>query len=186
MATRQPRAIELGASGRSGSRARFRIHGGGLRRIRELIHRARASRCRTTNATWRTAASRAACAPAASIRSGSISIALEADDDNAEWEAFVNALTTNLTAFFRESHHFPILADFVKRRQQPFVGVVLGGIDRRRAVFHRDDADRSARRARRAPVHGARPRTSTAQVLAKAEAGAYSARSGQAPARRSA
>jgi chemotaxis protein methyltransferase CheR len=45
---------------------------------------------------------------------------LESNDDNAEWEAFTNALTTNLTAFFRESHHFPILAEFVKRRQQPF------------------------------------------------------------------
>lgn len=45
--------------------------------------------------------------------------ALESENDPAEWEAFTNALTTNLTAFFRESHHFPILADFVKRRQQP-------------------------------------------------------------------
>nr|WP_284507063.1 CheR family methyltransferase [Caballeronia sp. ATUFL_M2_KS44] len=44
---------------------------------------------------------------------------LESNDESAEWEAFVNALTTNLTAFFRESHHFPILADFAKRRQQP-------------------------------------------------------------------
>jgi chemotaxis protein methyltransferase CheR len=44
---------------------------------------------------------------------------LEARPESDEWEAFVNALTTNLTAFFRESHHFPILADFVKRRQQP-------------------------------------------------------------------
>ena len=44
---------------------------------------------------------------------------LESENDPAEWEAFTNALTTNLTAFFRESHHFPILADFVKRRQAP-------------------------------------------------------------------
>jgi len=36
---------------------------------------------------------------------------LEADASCAEWEAFTNALTTNLTAFFRESHHFPILRE---------------------------------------------------------------------------
>jgi chemotaxis protein methyltransferase CheR len=30
--------------------------------------------------------------------------------DAAEWEAFTNALTTNLTSFFREEHHFPVLA----------------------------------------------------------------------------
>ncbi|HEY2607751.1 MAG TPA: CheR family methyltransferase [Paraburkholderia sp.] len=44
---------------------------------------------------------------------------LEAENDPAEWEAFTNALTTNLTAFFREAHHFPILADFAPRRAQP-------------------------------------------------------------------
>jgi len=32
-----------------------------------------------------------------------------------EWEAFTNALTTNLTSFFREAHHFPILADHIER-----------------------------------------------------------------------
>jgi chemotaxis protein methyltransferase CheR len=34
-----------------------------------------------------------------------------------EWEHFVNALTTNLTAFFREAHHFPILAELLRARR---------------------------------------------------------------------
>jgi chemotaxis protein methyltransferase CheR len=44
---------------------------------------------------------------------------LESGLDNGEWEAFTNALTTNLTAFFREAHHFPILADYVLNAKQP-------------------------------------------------------------------
>ena len=34
--------------------------------------------------------------------------------DGGEWQEFVNALTTNLTSFFREAHHFPVLADHLK------------------------------------------------------------------------
>ena len=39
--------------------------------------------------------------------------------DPAEWQAFVNCLTTNLTSFFREAHHFTELAKHVEtlRRQ---------------------------------------------------------------------
>lgn len=35
--------------------------------------------------------------------------------DSGEQEAFTNALTTNLTAFFRETHHFPIFAEHLLR-----------------------------------------------------------------------
>jgi chemotaxis protein methyltransferase CheR len=40
---------------------------------------------------------------------------LEANDAQ-EWQAFTNALTTNLTSFYREAHHFPILAEHLARR----------------------------------------------------------------------
>ncbi|MDR3212298.1 MAG: chemotaxis protein CheR [Azoarcus sp.] len=35
--------------------------------------------------------------------------------DHGEWETFINSLTTNLTSFFRESHHFDILAAQLKQ-----------------------------------------------------------------------
>lgn len=44
---------------------------------------------------------------------------LEKDNDAWEWEAFVNALTTNLTSFFREEHHFPILAEHLVSLKKP-------------------------------------------------------------------
>lgn len=37
------------------------------------------------------------------------------DANESEQEEFINALTTNLTAFFREEHHFSILAEYAKK-----------------------------------------------------------------------
>src|SRR3990167_7408486 len=37
------------------------------------------------------------------------------DRHEAEWQQFINALTTNLTSFFRESHHFDMLAAHVRK-----------------------------------------------------------------------
>lgn len=41
---------------------------------------------------------------------------LEQGGDAEEWQHFTNALTTNLTSFFRESHHFDSLAELLRRR----------------------------------------------------------------------
>ncbi|MDD4910779.1 MAG: chemotaxis protein CheR [Sideroxydans sp.] len=42
-------------------------------------------------------------------------LALLNKGNEKEWEAFVNSLTTNLTAFFREPHHFPLLAEHLQK-----------------------------------------------------------------------
>ena len=42
---------------------------------------------------------------------------MQLESDRTEWEEFVNSLTTNLTSFFREGYHFPILADYLRERR---------------------------------------------------------------------
>ncbi|TNC98382.1 MAG: chemotaxis protein methyltransferase CheR [Gallionellaceae bacterium] len=48
-------------------------------------------------------------------------LALLQRGDAIEWESFINSLTTNLTSFFREAHHFTLLAEHLRKldRSQP-------------------------------------------------------------------
>jgi chemotaxis protein methyltransferase CheR len=97
---------------------------------------------------------------------------LEQRNDPAEWEAFTNALTTNLTAFFREAHHFPILAEFVKRRPQPvsvWCSAASTGEEPYSIAMTLVEAlgERAAREARVLATD------LDTQVLAKADAGVY-------------
>ncbi|CAM2180902.1 chemotaxis protein methyltransferase CheR [Paraburkholderia sacchari] len=96
---------------------------------------------------------------------------LEQRNDANEWEAFTNALTTNLTAFFREAHHFPILADFVQRRSQVSVwcSAASTGEEPYSIAMTLIEAlgERAAREARVLATD------LDTQVLAKAQAGVY-------------
>lgn len=41
---------------------------------------------------------------------------LMANHNSPEWQIFINSLTTNLTSFFREAYHFPVLAKHARAR----------------------------------------------------------------------
>ena len=53
---------------------------------------------------------------ATGLRSFEAYLALLEQGEPAEIEAFTNSLTTNLTSFFREAHHFPLLQEHLRPR----------------------------------------------------------------------
>jgi len=174
MSTRaQQQRTERAESGRSGDPGRdFEFTSADFARIRELIHRS--AGISLSDHKRDMAYSRLA----RRLRARNIDSfkeyldRLEADQDPAEWEAFTNALTTNLTAFFREAHHFPILAEFVKKRPAPVSvwcsAASTGEEPYSIAMTLIEALGESA--ARQATVHATDIDT---QVLAKGEAGMY-------------
>jgi chemotaxis protein methyltransferase CheR len=87
-----------------------------------------------------------------------------------EWQEFVNCLTTNLTSFFREDHHFVALVDDLRARQVRPAHLVQRGVDRGRTLFDRHGGGRSTRRQPRR--EDGRQRIDT-QELARAKTGVY-------------
>lgn len=75
--------------------------------------------------------------------------------DRMEWEAFVNALTTNLTSFFREAHHFDILTERLKKPgiDRPYQDLVLRCFHRGRGVLAGHDRVRGLCHAVAAGAH---------------------------------
>ncbi len=55
---------------------------------------------------------------ATGLRSFHEYLELLASNDELEWEAFINSLTTNLTSFYREQHHFPMLAEHALKQSE--------------------------------------------------------------------
>lgn len=93
--------------------------------------------------------------------------------DAGEWEEFTNALTTNLTAFFREEHHFPILEKHVEQRKnQPKIQIWCSASSTGEEPYSIAMAVINAYKTFTPPVHILATDLDT-NVLAKAQQGIY-------------
>jgi len=98
---------------------------------------------------------------------------LESRQDGDEWQSFINSLTTNLTSFFREAHHFPALAEHVRKTQQP-VTIWCAAASTGEEPYSIAITLMEALGARAKPAKVIATDIDTA-VLAKAEAGVFTA-----------
>ncbi len=69
---------------------------------------------------------------------------LESRSEHPEWQNFVNALTTNLTSFFRETYHFPGARRTRPSAAQRLPRLVYRRFHRGRTLLHRHDAGRDS------------------------------------------
>lgn len=92
--------------------------------------------------------------------------------DEEEWEAFTNSLTTNLTAFFREAHHFPILARHVQAQKHRPIELWCSAASTGEEPYSMAMTMVEAFDTVTPPVHILATDLDT-QVLAKAQAGIY-------------
>src|SRR6185437_15844103 len=54
-------------------------------------------------------------------------LALLDDDDSPEHGELINAITTNVTSFYREPHHFELLGTLLRAASQPRIRVWSAG-----------------------------------------------------------
>ena len=122
-------------------RARVRAHqGAGLRRGRDFA-------VATPSARWWCRGSPRSCGRCSCPPSMPISIFSSTAARAEDAQDFVNALTTNLTRFYREDHHFDHLVELCRRadrsgrgpsRRQAAAAHLVGGLlDRAGALHHR-------------------------------------------------
>lgn len=94
--------------------------------------------------------------------------------NSEEWEAFTNALTTNLTAFFREQHHFPIFEKHLEQRKnQKKIQLWCSASSTGEEPYSMAMAVTNAFKSMTPPVHILATDLDT-NVLAKAQLGIYS------------
>lgn len=94
--------------------------------------------------------------------------------NSEEWEAFTNALTTNLTAFFREQHHFPIFEKYLEQRKnQKKIQLWCSASSTGEEPYSMAMAVINAFKSMTPPVHILATDLDT-NVLAKAQLGIYS------------